>query len=56
MTCVFVDFPFDILQRLADTDHYKYLMAHRMWLEFGNWATAATLSHFVFECAGNEKI
>jgi len=53
----FEDIPFAILQRLADVDHHKSLIAGRMvWeledssnaLVFGIRATARTSSHTVF--------
>jgi len=52
------DIPFAILQRLADVDYRKSLIANRTWSEsdssnpfvFGIPATAQTLSHTTFEC------
>ena len=52
------DIPFAILQRLADIDRRKSLIAHRMWWElsdspddlvFDISATPQTLSHTIFE-------
>ena len=56
----FADIPFAILQRLADIDYRKSLIADRTWSEsnssnpfvFGILATAQTLSHTTFECVG----
>jgi len=54
----FEDIPFAILQRLAEIDYRKSLIADRTWSEsdssnpfvFGILATAQTLSHTTFEC------
>ena len=54
------DIPFAILQRLADVDYRKSLIANRTWSEsnssnhfvFGIPATVQTLSHTTFECVG----
>ena len=61
---LFRDVPFAILQRLADIDYRKSLIAMRMWWDFGKksgvlvfdiFATAQTLSHTVFECFCTER-
>ena len=61
----FEDVPFAMLQRLADIDYRKSLIADRMSWElwdppngfvFGIWATAKTLSHTVFERIRTERI
>jgi len=52
--------PFAILQRLADVDYRKSLIANQTWSEsnssnpsvFGIPATVQTLSHTTFECVG----
>ena len=57
------DIPFAILQRLADVDYRKSLIANRTWSEsnssnpfvFGIPATVQTLSHTTFECVGAEN-
>ena len=54
----FEDIPFAILQRLADVDYRKSLIADRTWSEsdssnpfvFGIPATVQPLSHTAFEC------
>ena len=50
------DIPFAILQRLADVDYRKSLIANRTWSSntfvFGIPATVQTLSHTTFECVG----
>ena len=59
----FEDIPFAILQRLADVDYRKSLIAMRTWSEynssnpfvFGIPATVQTLSHTTFECVGAEN-
>ena len=59
------DIPFAILQRLADIDCRKSLIAHRMWWElsdssddlvFDISATPQTLSHTIFECIRTESL
>jgi len=57
------DIPFGILQRLADVDYRKSLIANRTWSEsnpsnpfvFGIPATVQTLSYTTFECVGAEN-
>jgi len=52
------ELPFALLQRLAEIDYHKSLIADRTWSEsdssnpfvFGIPATAQTLSHTAFEC------
>ena len=57
------DIPFAILQRLAEIDYRKSLIANRTWSEsnssnpfvFGIPATVQTLSNTTFECVGAEN-
>ena len=60
----FEDIPFAILQRLADVDYRKSLMAGRMYRElidspyftvFGILGTVQALSHTVFGCISTEN-
>jgi len=59
--CHFLEeLPFALLQRLAEIDYRKSLIADRTWSEsdssnpfvFGILATVQTLSHTTFECVG----
>jgi len=59
------ELPFALLQRLADVDYCKSLIAERMYREltdssnglvFGIPATAHTLSHTIFECIRTEYV
>ena len=60
----FEDVPLAILQRLADLDYPRSLIAMRKLLEIGNSssrdlfgisATVRTLSHTIFDCIGTEN-